>query len=298
MKRQSLITLFLLLWTAISAQAQSMRTVEYTYTYHAAHNESREQAERNAVNRAKVEALRETFGSTISGASAMSLITKNNITKSKFVSLSSEGEVNGEWIADTEKPEVQTMLAEEGFVVIATVKGKVQELQDNGIQFTAKILRNAPDVRYEGSEFVAGDQIFVHFTSPVNGYLTVYLLDGENAYCLLPYMDSTTGNFRITHGEEYMLFSRKHPAKDENPREIDEYPLTADGGEQDLNQLYFIFSPKEFTKAADKFKKKDDGTLLPRTLPWEDFQKWLLSIRRKDKQMSVQTQYILIQPRS
>ena len=298
MKLQSLITLFLLLWAAISAQAQSMRTVEYTYTYHAAHNESREQAERNAVNRAKVEALRETFGSTISGASAMSLITKNNITKSKFVSLSSEGEVNGEWIADTEKPEVQTMLAEEGFVVIATVKGKVQELQDNGIQFTAKILRNAPDVRYESSEFVAGDQIFVHFTSPVNGYLTVYLLDGENAYCLLPYMDSTTGNFRITHGEEYMLFSRKHPAKDENPREIDEYPLTADGGEQDLNQLYCIFSPKEFTKAADKFKKKDDGTLLPRTLPWEDFQKWLLSIRRKDKQMSVQTQYILIQPRS
>lgn len=298
MRRNIFATIALLLWAAIGVQAQNLKTLEYTYTYVASHNESREQAERNAVNRAKVEALREVFGSIISGASATSLITKNNITSSKFVSLSSEGELNGEWIADIEKPKVTTVLADEGFIVTATVKGKAQELQNNGCEFTAKILRNAPDVRFESTEFLAGDQIFVHFTAPIDGYLTVYLLDGENAYCLLPYMDNTTGNFHITHGEEYMLFSRKHPAKGENPREIDEYPLTADGGHQDLNQIYFIFSPKEFTKAADKYNKKEDGTLLPRTLSWTDFQKWLLNIRRKDKQMTVQTQYILIQPRT
>ena len=297
MRNHIFATAFILLWVAMSAQAQKIKSLEKTYTYTASHNESREQAERNAVNRAKVEALREAFGSTISGASAMSLITKNNITTSKFVTLSSEGEVNGEWISE-EKPEVSTMLADEGFIVIATVRGKARELQDNGIDFTAKILRNAPDVHYVSSEFTAGDQIFVHFTSPVDGYLAVYLLDGENAYCLLPYMDNATGNFPITHGEEYILFSRKHPAKGEDPHEIDEYPLTADGGQPDLNQLYFIFSPKEFTKATDSFKQKEDGTLLPRTLSWTDFQKWLLRIRRNDKQMTVQTQYIIIQPLS
>ena len=64
------------------AQAQNDVNVTHTYVYHASYNESREQAERNAVNCAKNEALRERFGTIVSGASASSLITKNNITKS------------------------------------------------------------------------------------------------------------------------------------------------------------------------------------------------------------------------
>ena len=86
--------------------SQKVKTVEYTYVYHPSHNESMEQAKRNAVNRAKVEALRENFGTVVSGASATSIISKNNITESRFVHLGSEGELNGEWIADIEEPKV------------------------------------------------------------------------------------------------------------------------------------------------------------------------------------------------
>ena len=296
MKRNFLTTILLLLCAATMVQAQDLKTVEFTYTYVAPHSESREQAERTAVNRAKVEALRERFGSTISGASAMSLITKNHITQSKFVALSSEGEVNGEWIADIEKPKIKTTLADVGFVVEATVKGKVRELQGNQIDYTAKILRNTPELRYESSEFMAGDRMFVHFTSPVDGYLAVYLLDGETAYCLLPYPKSKTGKFHINHGEEYTLFNWKKYSEGEDPKEIEQYWLSASGQQQDLNQLYFIFSPNEFTKALDKFSLNDSGETLPRNLSWEDFQKWLIRVRRNDNQMAVQTKFIMIQP--
>jgi hypothetical protein len=291
------LILFLLLGLSVSLQAQNIKTVEKTYVYHAQHNESREQAERNAVNRAKVEGLREAFGTIISGASATSLITKNNITESKYVYLGGEGEVNGEWLADLEPPKISTVLEDDGFCVTATVRGKAQEIESGKINFEAKILRNTPDLEFESTEFTAGNQMFVHFTSPVDGYLAIYLLDGETAYCLLPYRGNKDGFQRIVHGREYTFFSRQKYAEDENLDEIDGYTLTTEGNHQDLNQFYFIFSPNKFIKAIDRNQKTDNSVQYPRSLSWNNFQKWILRARRADKEMSVQTQYVVISPR-
>ena len=53
-----ILAFFLLSLTSSFVLADSDETVTYTYVYHATSNESRKQAERNAVNCAKVEALR------------------------------------------------------------------------------------------------------------------------------------------------------------------------------------------------------------------------------------------------
>ena len=288
--------LLCLLLTAGTVQAQTQKNKEYTYRYHASPNESLEQAKRNAINRAKVEALREEFGTVISGASATSLITKNNITDSKFVTLSSEGEVNGEWIADLVEPKVEAVLEGNSFFVTATVKGRIQELANNPIAFEAKILRNVPEAKYESSEFKAGDDLFVSFMAPVDGYLAIYLLDGVNAYCLLPYANASGEAFPITHGEEYILFNRKKFSAGENPQDIDEYALTADDAQQELNQLYFIFSPNKFSKNVDRFKQREDGNILPRVQTWGAFQKWIIRTRKKDREMAVQTKFVVVSP--
>ncbi len=295
--KRLIVYIFLLAAIVPLCWGQKIKTVEYTYVYHPSHNESMEQAKRNAVNRAKVEALRAEFGTVVSGASATSIISKNSITESKFVHLGSEGELNGEWLADIEEPQVKTSL--EGGVIYftATVKGKAREIINNTIEFEAKILRNKPEASFESSEFTAGNNIYIKFTSPVDGYLTIYLLDGETAYCLLPYASNKEGVQRVMHGKEYYFFSRKVYSEEENPDEIDEYTLTTEGNHQDLNQLYFIFSPQKYSKALDKFKKSSDGTLFPRMLSWTEFQKWILKARRADKEMCVQTKYIVISPR-
>ena len=291
-----ILAFFLLSMMFVSVQAESDKTVTYTYVYHASRNESREQAERNAVSCAKVEALRKEFGAVLSGASATSLITKNNITQSKFVSIGGEGEVNGEWIADLEEPAITTVLEDGGFCVTATVKGKAREITNNPIGFEAKILRNEPDPKYESTEFTAGNRIYIRFTSPVDGFLTIYLLDGETAYCLLPYANDKDGTYPIEHGKEYILFSRERYDADEDLNAIDEYIMTTEDEHQDLNQFYFIFSPQKFTKASDKIRKSDDGTIYPRMLSWESFQKWIMRTRSKDREMSVQTKYVVISP--
>ena len=290
------LALLLVMTMCLSAQGENDVTLTYTYVYHASYNESREQAERNAVNCAKVEALRERFGAVVSGASATSLITKNNITTAKSVYLGGEGEVNGEWIADIEEPKITTTLEDGGLCVTATVKGKAREVTNNAIGFEAKILRNKPDVAFESSEFTAGNQFFIHFTSPVDGFLAIYLLDSETAYCLLPYANDNDGMYPIIHGEEYTFFSREKCKNDEDIDAIDEYALTTEDKHQDLNQLYFIFSPQKFTKAGDTFRRTDDGTMFPRMLSWANFQKWIMRTRSKDKKMSVQTKYVVIKP--
>ena len=166
----------------------------------------------------------------------------------------------------------------------------------SAIGFEAKILRNEPKVSFESSEFTAGNQFFIHFTSPVDGFLAIYLLDSETAYCLLPYADDKDGMYPIRHGKEYTFFSRKMYNEDENTDVIDEYAMTTEDNHQDLNQFYFIFSPQEFTKADDTFRKTDDGTIFPRMLSWANFQKWIMRTRSRDKKMSVQTKYVVINP--
>lgn len=276
--------------------AQTLKTVEGRYVYHASRDESPSQAERIAINKAKIVALQEEFGTTVSGASASSLIQKNGMTQSKFIQLSSEGELNGEWVADIEEPKVSTVYSTDGLVVTAIVKGKAQEITGNKIDFKANILRNSPNINNESEEFIGGNDVFVRFISPVDGYLTIYLLDSEEAYCLLPYRNCPEGSFKVEHGKEYYLFSYNKYSETENPDYIEEYSLTCDDN-QELNQFYFVFSPHKFTKPVDEYKPDIDGIQFPRTLSFSDFQKWIIRARRNDKDMTVKTKYVTIKPR-
>lgn len=280
----------------LSIYAQSQKTVKGSYTYVAPINESLEQAKRTAIHYAKIEALRNEFGTLVSDATASTIVQKDNETKTKFVSMSGEGELGGEWIGDKEAPEIETMLEDNHIVVKATVKGYASEITNNTISYVAKVLRNVPSAEFESEEFVAGNDLYVSFSAPIDGYLAIYLLDTENAYCLLPYRASKDGFFKVNHHQEYILFSKQKHAIGENPQDIDEYTVTSDDDMSDFNQIYFIFSPNVFRKPADVTKSDDDGTIFPRMMSWSDFQKWIIKTRKRDKEMSVKVKNIEVKP--
>jgi len=277
--------------------AQTRKSVEATYTYVAAQNESLEQARRNAIHYAKIEALRKEFGTLVSDASASTIVQRNNVTTTKFVSMSGEGELNGEWIGDRETPRIETMLDGNKLVVKATVKGIAAEINNNAIDYVAKVLRNVPSAEYESEEFVAGNDIYVSFTAPIDGYLAIYLLDSDNAYCLLPYRANKDGFFKVTHQKEYILFSQKKHSEEEDPQEIDEYTVTSDKDVSDFNQIYFIFSPNMFRKPVDFTKNVEDGLIYPRMMTWGNFQEWIIKARKRDKEMAVKVKNIEVKPK-
>jgi len=288
LRRSIGITLLLLFFTNLSAQKTATICGEYTYV--APENVSLEQAKQTALERAKLEALADKFGTTVSQNNATVVENKGGASDIRFLSFGGS-EVKGEWLETTKDPKYDVSFDKGtgGLIVKVSVCGKAREIVGASIDFTAKVLKNGTDAKFESDNFRDGDAIFLLFSSPTDGYLAVYLVDeSQTAYCLLPYMNAPSGNARIKSGKEYVFFSSKNAERDEAAT-VDEYFLTTEKSAEQ-NFLYIIFSPNEFTKANDKA----GGEALPRQLRYDDFQQWLAKNRTSDKNMKVVTKGLTV----
>lgn len=279
----------MLLFFSLHVFAQKKaQTICGEYIYYPPSNVSVDDAVKTAIERAKIAALAEKFGTLISQNNSTVVKNENGQSTTDFTSLGGS-EVKGEWIEDTKIPETKVSYEKDMLVVKANVCGKAREITRAAVDFSAKILRNGIDRNFESDTFKNEDDFYLLFKSPVNGYLAVYLIDSEQkAFCLLPYASNTAGKVAIEHGKEYIFFSKKKLSTEE-ARLVEEYKLTA---EKDIeyNQIYIIFSPNEFTKANDNLS----STSLPRDLPFNDFQRWLLKCRNRDNDIRVDSKTIEI----
>lgn len=216
---------------------------------------------------------------------------KNENGKSE-VSVMSLGtsEVKGEWLRTDGEPEYEVDYADGMLIVEVRVKGIIREIVNAAVDFQAKVLCNGTEDKFEREEFREGDDLYLSFRSPVDGFLTVYLIDDAGtAYCLLPYRGDSGGRVAIKGNRRYVFFSAAD-APPEQRNLVDEYTLTCEKMAE-LNQIYVIFSPKLFTKAVDY----DREVLQPRELPYEEFQEWLFKCRKQDKEMRAEVKNITIQ---
>lgn len=258
---------------------QKTKTVEGEYTYNPPENISIEEARRIALNRAKVQALADKFG-TIITQSNNSIIESNNGKSDINLFSINESEVKGEWIKTIGEPKYNIMYEDGMLLVSVKVKGLARERLLSTIDFQTKLLRNGTEDKYESSVFKNEDDFYLSFLSPVSGFLAVYLINAERqAFCLLPYRSQTEGIYPIKSNKRYLFFSC-NDAPDEEKKLVDEYQMTCDGTTE-TNLIYIIYSPNEFTKAADQ----QIGDSLPRQLAYEDFLKWLAKCRTVDKKM-------------
>ena len=286
--RRTLLIGFLFCMTSVLS-AQKVQKVTGYYTYYAPENVTIEEAKRIALDRAKLSAIADAFGTVMSQSNSTVLTNENGRSDSRFLSLGSS-EVKGEWIETTKEPDY-TISYECGMLVVSvTVNGRIREIVNAGVDVVAKILRNGTEEKFESSEFRCGDDMYLYFQSPVDGYLTVYLLDEttQEVFCLLPYRASGEGAYKIEHDKSYVLFSAEKEAR--NPNEVDEYILTC-SHEKEFNDLYIIFSPNPFTKANSMDSMNET---LPRQLSYEEFRIWLVKYRKVDKGMNVNIKQITI----
>jgi hypothetical protein len=275
-----LFSIVLMMFFSTIVFAQRVKTVRGEYTYIIPENVTFEQAKAIALERAKLQALADEFGTVV--AQTNSTVVNNESTKGKvsFFSISSS-DVKGEWIEDTAKPVFKKAMDNNAIALTCIVCGKAREIVNAQIQLNAQILRNGLESKFESNDFHNGDDMYLLFQSPADGYVAVYLVDQTpTAFCLLPYRNDEDGQQVIKHGETYIFFSPK--TTKENPAIVDEYTMTCNGSEEH-NQIYIIFSPKPFTKAVDS----QSSEILPRQLDYETFTKWLATCRRQDTNMVV-----------
>ena len=274
----------LLILLPLTAFAQRAKTVEGEYTYCAPENVTIEQAKRIALERAKIQALADEFGTIVQQQNITRVENSNGESTTDFFSVGGS-DVKGEWLGDEDEPEYKISYDDNMLVVTCRVKGKARELVSAKIDFQARVLRNGTEDKFEDSEFYAGDDLYLSFTSPVKGYVAVYLIDADRqAYCLLPYRSQSDGAYAIEGNQRYVFFSGKDAPQQERAF-VDEYNMTCDKDEEH-NLIYVVFSPNEFTKAVDRASNSE---ILPRQLSYKELQEWLAKYRKYDKEMNVQS---------
>lgn len=272
--------------------AQKTKRVSATIVYRAPASVSVVQARLTALERAKIQAIADKFGTVVSQTNITRTQTHNGESSMDFSSLGLS-EVKGEWVETIGEPEIVTTFEQDMIVVKCTIEGKAREIKSASVEFEAKILRNGTESRFASEEFKDGDRLYLSFQTPKDGYIAVYLIDAEQkAYCLLPYEADTDGQEFVKHGQEYVFFAPKIELVDGFiEKVINEAEGIILGCEDNLemNQMYIIFSPTPFTKAVDR---KDKFGL--RSLPQEMFYKWLGECRNLNPEMSVEVKNIQV----
>mgnify|MGYP003556699390 CR=1 FL=1 len=279
--KHRLFIIVCLCFLCVGTFAQRTEKVRAEYIYHAPENISLEEAKRIALERAKIQAIADEFGTIVSQSNTTLVSNRNGESSSDFFSLGGS-EVKGEWIETIAQPEYDINYEQGMLVVKAMVSGSIREIVSAQIDLKAEVLCNGTDLKFARSDFKSGDDLYLYFQSPINGYLAVYLLDevSQMVYCLLPYKSSLEAVTPIEKDKPYIFFSAKHAG--DKGYLVDEYTMTCNN-HVERNTIYVVFSPNEFAKANSNNVEE----LLPQQLSLEEFQKRLVKRRYRDKEMDL-----------
>ncbi len=255
----------------LTCSAQKAVTVCGEYRYVAPENVPLADAKTTAIERARLEAMANEFGTNISQTNLNTTHIDNGVVQNDFLSMGGT-EVKGDWLGDTKEPEIVVAYEQNMLIVTAKVCGKARELVNAGVDLFVKVLCNG----IESEQFKNNDQLSVVLKSPVNGYLAIFLRDDvtSTVACLLPYETENGKARKIKRNESYTFLSTKDPLYPYR-----EETILVTSREQEFNTLIFVFSENEFA-----MPNTESGEYLPE-LSIPDFQKWLRKNRMKDERM-------------
>lgn len=261
--------------------AQKLKTVVGDYTYYVPENVSLEQAKNIALERAKLQAIADAFGTLVTQTNSTHVENQNEKSDVDFLSVGGS-EVKGEWIETIGKPAFKIFYEQNMLVVKVSVRGKAKELVSGGVDFNVHVLRNGTEDKFASDTFCSGDDLYLSFLSPASGYVLVYLLSSDKmVYCLLPYKSQQTGMFPVKANQRYVFFSTKEASEDILPV-VDEYTITCNNSTE-ANMIYVLFSTNPFVKRTDTFISDS----LPRAVSFTEFEKWLAKRKTEDSQVVV-----------
>ena len=286
--KRMMLLISLLLSTIVSF-AQDIVEVEGEYTYITSSEMSVAEAKRVAQERAKLQALADRFGTAIRQQNSTHINNSNTASTIDFLSIGNS-EVKGEWIADIKEPVFEISFSDNNLIVKVLVWGKAREITSASVDISTFLLRNGKERKYESDVYRNGDDMYLKFRSPIDGYLAVYLVDENSiAYRLLPYSGVDAGALSVESGKDYVFFDSDCASTEQERNTIDELTITTDKNVEH-NEIFILFSANPFVKPNDSQTDRS----LPKSLNADVFQKWLAKNRTKDAGMVVINKLIKI----
>jgi hypothetical protein len=287
MKIHAFISIFFL--SSITAFAQTPReeivSAEYTYTIRDNENITFADAKRKCIELAQAEAIRNKYGEIITSDFIDSRVNKDGESSDSYYWENTVARAKGVWLGNSEGFPKFDVAYSDGFIVFtAKVQGLAREIIQSTIDLKWSIMKDGINDRVTAETFDSGERFYVNFRSPADGYVAVYLLEGDDVTsCLLPYSKDPDGRCPVKAGRDYVFF-------DKNTDSLAPHYVLKTKHAQENNQLIIIYSPNSFTKCNDKVTEKNR----PRSLNTSEFQKWLLGCQRLDNDMVVNKKWIKI----
>lgn len=274
--------------TFSESYAQRRASVHGTYTYVMSDNDNvtLRDAKHRSIELAKAAAIKNEFGELVASDVMESSVEKNGVQKTSLSWMDIRAMAKGDWLMDEQPPVVDIKYKEGKLYITAEVWGKAREIVQGkaDLKWDIQKMNNGKLIKAKGLDFNNGESLRIHFRTPVDGYVAVYLITGDDkAYCLLPYKKDTDGKYPVVAGKDYRFFDKTTDSM------AQDYYMGTDQEVED-NQIIVIFSPNPFTKCNDI----DGGPQSPNFLTTGDFQKWLLKSQRLDKDMQVDKRWVRI----
>jgi len=275
-----LILLTALIFLILPGKAQRIRKAEGQAQVKVERNMTREETQKKAVELAKINAIENEFGTYVE---QQATLTVESGVSDFYVVGSTK--VKGIWVRETDRKFIEDYREEKGeygtekiLWITCTIKGEVKQATPRSdLEYQ---VRNCSFPVCRTTSFSSGEQLYLWFKSPVDGYLSVFIDDGNMVYRLLPYSTMVNANtFQITGDEGYLFFSKEataglHPG--EKPDEIELYTLQR----KENNNLVLVFSTNPFFKPGlNKETVEADQYITPRSLGKSKFEEWLSDYR-------------------
>ncbi len=292
MRYWGLLLLMTFIWALpVSAQEEGkIYKVSGTFMIEVPPYMSMNQAKQEAIRKAQNQAIDSVFGSALS--TKVSTIVSNKNGKSDVSTHAINEEViKGIWLGNLDEPKISKPIFADGKQWLeVTVRGRARKLTNAGADFEALPLYYKPEKELKTEKYKNGQDFFLFFKSPTDGYLNVFIYDitSNTVACLLPYQGSGAGSYAVTHDEEYYFFSPQKAKPGDG--EVNEVVMTcSENNDEEMNELYVVFSPEYFSKGISKIQQRkiSDDLVVPPAMDFMDFNNWLIKNQTKDEKMQV-----------
>lgn len=242
---------------------------------------SETEAVQTAIQQAKTEALAKEFGTLIS-SELWTETQEEDTDLSEYFYHSGLSLVKGEWIKDIQTPEVSKALSTSGDIIITVkVKGKARAIESLPLDLVC--YASLPGANIPQKKFHNGTRFTLHFKSPEDGYIAVYLGDENGDICrLLPFSQQSDASTPVKAMKRYEFFTSQEG-------DNEQYRFLTHK-EREINTLYIIFARKEFPRPIDIYNEDRNLRMLKRG----EFLDWLGRLRSSDPTVQLQTIPIVI----
>ena len=266
----------LLINPVIQAQKLKILNVKGEVTTKIENNETQNQAKERAVEMAKLNAIENTFGTYLEQRTDI-VVEEGKVN----YSIMAGTRINADWIETTKKEfsflEEKTLNSNEKIIYVkCVIEGKAREIRSKAKLEALTLF--CPKKECFAEAFKDKQQLWLYFRAPVDGFLSVYIDDGEITQRLLPYSKMEKESTILIKGDtDYVFFEDKKNSS--SVERLDEVFLSTEKSNE-YNNIYVIFAEEHYVKPIlEASTPASNNMIYPKSLSSDKFQDWLASCR-------------------